>query len=244
MANGKTEAWYVLSAQAGARVGVGLKTAITSRELRDAIGDGSIADLVEWRTAATGDVFFIPAGTIHAIGPGLVIAEIQQRSDTTFRLFDPGYSRELHVEQAVVAADLNPARAVVSPTRLTATRTQLTACAFFVFERLELPGGTVWELSAESETWLLVAAGEGAIGSTDAAVGNAFFAQGDSAIIQAGPAGLTILVAYADSVAEPDLVREVSVSGLKWPSFHTSSSTLELRPRRFDPPFRPMEGRE
>lgn len=84
--HGKTEAWYVLSARPGAAVALGLKHVVTARQLRQAIDDGSIADLVAWRTVSAGDAIFVPAGTIHAIGPGLVIAEIQQRSDATFRL--------------------------------------------------------------------------------------------------------------------------------------------------------------
>ena len=90
LVNGKTEAWYVLSATPEAEVAVGLKRQLTTAELRASIEDGSIADLIQWSPARKGDVIFVPAGTIHAIGPGLVLAEIQQRSDTTFRLFDHG----------------------------------------------------------------------------------------------------------------------------------------------------------
>src|SRR5207247_461750 len=79
--NGKTEAWYVLSAAPGARIALGLKRALTAVQLRAAIGDGSIAQVVQWRPVAKDDVIFVSAGTIHAIGAGLVVAEIQQRSD-------------------------------------------------------------------------------------------------------------------------------------------------------------------
>ena len=88
--NGKTEAWYVLSATPEAKVALGLKRRLTPQQLREAIDDGSISDLVVWQAVSAGDVIFVPAGTIHAIGAGLVIAEIQQRSDATFRLFDHG----------------------------------------------------------------------------------------------------------------------------------------------------------
>ena len=91
--NGKTEAWYILSATPGARVAVGLKRSLTPQELRASIRDGSVAGLTQWRPAVKGDIIFIPAGTIHAIGAGIVLAEIQQRSDTTFRLFDYGRQR-------------------------------------------------------------------------------------------------------------------------------------------------------
>ena len=74
--NGKTEAWYILSATPDARIGVGLKRHLAPGELRTAIKNGSIASLVDWRSVKKGDVIFIPAGTIHAIGAGIVLAEI------------------------------------------------------------------------------------------------------------------------------------------------------------------------
>src|SRR5271170_3197913 len=104
-ARGKSEAWYVLSAEPDARIALGLDRRLTSEQLREAIADGSIAKRIAWRQVASGDVVDVPSGSIHAIGAGLVIAEIQQRSDTTFRLFDYGRSRPLHVEQAVAVAD-------------------------------------------------------------------------------------------------------------------------------------------
>ena len=109
MAHGKTEAWYILSAAPGAKVAVGLKGQLTAPQLRASIEDGSIADLVQWRPVRKDDAIFVPAGTIHAIGSGLVIAEIQQRSDATFRLFDYGRQRELHAVNAVASAHAGPA---------------------------------------------------------------------------------------------------------------------------------------
>ena len=102
---GKTEAWYVLSAAPEAKVALGLSRRLTPQQLRAAIDDGSISDLIVWRAVSADDVIFVPAGTIHAIGAGLVIAELQQRSDTTFRLFDYGRKRELHIEKAIAVAD-------------------------------------------------------------------------------------------------------------------------------------------
>ena len=110
MPNGKSEAWYILSAEPGAQIGVGLNRRVTPQELHAAITNGSIVDLVQWRPVAKGDVIFIPAGTIHAIGAGIVLAEIQQRSDTTFRLFDYGRERELHIDNGVAVANALPLR--------------------------------------------------------------------------------------------------------------------------------------
>lgn len=240
MANGKTEAWYVLSAQPGAQVGIGLKRSVTEGELRDAIGNGSISDLVQWRDAARGDVFFVPAGTIHAIGAGLVIAEIQQRSDTTFRLLDPGNGRELHIEEAIATADREPTKSDVPGIRLTAARTQLISCDFFVLERVELPSKSRWALKAERETWLLVANGDATIGATPAAVGDAFFVEADQAVIETGSAGLTVLLAYAASVAEPNLLRELTAQDLA--ASQELSELPSLAQKSADRPFCPLEG--
>ena len=128
-ARGKSEAWYVLSAEPGARIALGLDRRLTSEQLREAIADGSIAKRIAWRQVASGDVVDVPAGSIHAIGAGLVIAEIQQRSDTTFRLFDYGRSRALHVEQAVAVADAGLALTGPLPKALGPGRTLLVSSA-------------------------------------------------------------------------------------------------------------------
>src|ERR1700759_1468656 len=81
MPNGKSEAWYILSAQPDAQIGAGLKHQVTTQQLRTAIHDVSTAELLHCRSVAAGDVIYTPAGTIHAVGAGIVLAEIQQRSD-------------------------------------------------------------------------------------------------------------------------------------------------------------------
>jgi mannose-6-phosphate isomerase len=144
MPNGKSEAWYILSAQAGAQIAAGLKRQVTPQQLRASIQDGSISDLVHWRPVAKGDVIYIPAGTIHAIGAGIVLAEIQQHSDATFRLFDHGRKRELHEDDGVAVAHPWPLRTPTAPTSLTANRTLLVASKHFVLERVELPEGSSW----------------------------------------------------------------------------------------------------
>ena len=115
MPNGKSEAWYILAAKPDAQIGVGLKRQVTPQQLRASISDGSIADLVQWRPVAKDDVIYVPAGTIHAIGAGIVLAEIQQHSDATFRLFDYGRQRELHEDNGVAVAHPWPLRAPCNP---------------------------------------------------------------------------------------------------------------------------------
>lgn len=211
MANGKTEAWYILSAKAGAQVAVGLKQKLSGPQLRQAILDGAIADMVHWLNVVAGDVVFVPAGTIHAIGGGLVVAEIQQRSDMTFRLFDYGRGRDLHVDQAVASANPGPAKAQANPIRLSDVRTILISCPFFVLERLQLPANTNWELDAECESWALVIGGDAAIGSTPAGIGEAFFANGNQTQIEVGRSGLNALLAYASSRPKSGLLRELDM---------------------------------
>jgi len=199
MPNGKSEAWYILSAEPDAKIGVGLEHRITPQQLRASIQDGSIAELVHWRPVAKGDVIYIPAGTIHAIGAGIVLAEIQQRSDTTFRLFDFGRQRELHEDDGVAVAHPWPLLAPCNPTRLTAARTVLVASRHFVLERLELPEGSSWALLAEPETWILALGGHAAIGLTAVSIGQAIFVGGGRTSIEVGASGLSALIAYPAS---------------------------------------------
>src|SRR3990172_3606703 len=177
--NGKTEAWYVLNAAPGAKVALGLKRRLTQQQLREAVDDGSIRDLVVWSTVLPDDAIFVPAGTIHAIGAGLVIAEIQQRSDATFRMFDFGRKRDLHVARAIAVADAGPADAASKPKRLTDERTLLVSNRHFAFERINLAPNSEWCVEAERETWLLVVGGGGRAGSFKVATGDAVFAQSD-----------------------------------------------------------------
>ena len=150
MPNGKSEAWYIVSADPDAKIGVGLKHRVTPQELRASIRNGSIVELMQWRPVAKGDVIFIPAGTIHALGAGIVLAEIQQNSDATFRLFDYGRKRELHEDNGVAVANAWPLRAARDPIRATDERTVLVASRHFVFEKLDLP--SEFELGAAGGT--------------------------------------------------------------------------------------------
>lgn len=201
LANGKTEAWYVLSAEPESALALGLKQPLTAAQLRAAIEDASIVDRVDWRPAAAGDTVPVPAGTIHAIGAGLVLAEIQQRSDTTFRLYDYGRGRPLHVDEAVAVAIPGIAPPAPPVRRLDGGRTRLVVCPAFVLDRLDLAPGSTWDLATDHETWLLVLAGRGRIDRLDARPGAAFFQDAGRATVVVGAEGLTLLM--ADSGREP-----------------------------------------
>ena len=211
--NGKSEAWYILSAAPEGKVALGLKQRMTPQQLREAVDDGSISSLVVWRAVSPDDVLSVPAGTIHAIGAGLVIAELQQRSDATFRLFDHGRQRELHIESAMAVANTGPADFQVQPERLTSERTLLVSNPHFLFEKIDLPPNSDWRLEADRETWLLVLSGGARTGSFDVAVGDVVFAQSDRVDIRAGTVGMVGLAAYTGGGEAAHLLRRLEQSG-------------------------------
>jgi mannose-6-phosphate isomerase len=129
---GKTEMWHILRAEPGARIALGLKRPVTAEELRQSALDGSIVELLNWIPVQAGQTFFTPAGTIHAIGAGIALCEIQQYSDITYRLYDWGRGRELHLDAGVDVSLLEPAgeAAVSFPVR----------CPYFLTECLEVRG--------------------------------------------------------------------------------------------------------
>ncbi|HUJ51231.1 MAG TPA: class I mannose-6-phosphate isomerase [Bryobacteraceae bacterium] len=103
---GKTEMWYILRADPGAKLALGFRQHVTREKLRQAALSGEIEQLLNWTTVEAGDAFFVPAGTVHAIGAGLAICEIQEHSDITYRLYDYGRPRELHLDKALQVASL------------------------------------------------------------------------------------------------------------------------------------------
>jgi mannose-6-phosphate isomerase len=105
---GKEECWLVLDAEPDARLAIGFVREVSPEEIAAAARDGSIEHLLEWHPARAGDLFYLPAGTVHAISSGLSLVEVQQNSDTTFRLYDYGRPRELHLERALAVARGQP----------------------------------------------------------------------------------------------------------------------------------------
>jgi mannose-6-phosphate isomerase len=110
---GKTEMWYVLRADPGAQLALGFRESITAERLKESSLSGEIENLLNWIDVKPGDAFFVPAGTVHAIGAGLALCEVQQHSDITYRLYDYGRPRELHLEKAMqvtalAASDAKP----------------------------------------------------------------------------------------------------------------------------------------
>lgn len=132
---GKTEMWHILAAEPGARIAAGFKQPLSAEELRVSAASGKIEQLLEWHEAKPGDTFFIPAGTVHAIGGGLTLCEIQQKSDVTYRLYDYGRDRELHLDHGVRVSHLGPHDA-----RQPAREGLLVECPYFTTEKLYIAG--------------------------------------------------------------------------------------------------------
>ncbi len=96
--HGKEECWLIVHAEPDASLGIGFRERLSPDRLRAAALDGSIESLMEWHRVKAGDFFYIPANTVHAIGPGVSLIEVQQNSDVTYRLYDYGRPRELHLD--------------------------------------------------------------------------------------------------------------------------------------------------
>ena len=105
---GKEECWLVIDAEPGATLGIGFDAPIDADTMRAAAIDGSIEQRMTWHPVKPGDFFYIPANTVHAIGPGCAIIEIQQNSDITYRLYDYGRPRELHLDEGMAVAKGEP----------------------------------------------------------------------------------------------------------------------------------------
>jgi mannose-6-phosphate isomerase len=178
---GKTEMWHILRAEPGASVAYGLTEPVMGTRLREAALDGRIVDLLEWIPVATGDTFFTPAGTIHAIGGGLVICEIQQLSDVTYRIFD--YQREpkrpLHLEESLAVAHLMPAEGRRQPVPLTENRDLLADCEQFRAERLKIAGSAACPTSHAPAIYVAIA-GEGRISDEPFHAGEGWLVPADS----------------------------------------------------------------
>lgn len=160
---GKDEAWLILEAEPGARIGLGLKKEISPADLRSAIEAGSLEAFVDWREAKAGDFYYSPAGTIHALGPGLTLVEIQENVDLTYRLFDYGRERELQVEAGIKAARPEPYRSPTARREIEPGREILAEGGAFVVERWTRAAGGRLAGEVERPVWLVPVQGSGLI---------------------------------------------------------------------------------
>jgi mannose-6-phosphate isomerase len=160
---GKTECWYVLKADPGAQVGLGLAPGTTREHLRKAIQEARAEKLLNWIDLHTGDLIYVDAGTVHAIGPGSVIVETQQNSDTTYRLYDYGRPRELHIEPGLAATKEKTRAGKVAPQHLSNGDMRLLSSPCFEIQKWKLEKPRTLETSAASPTILIALEGCGVI---------------------------------------------------------------------------------
>jgi mannose-6-phosphate isomerase len=163
---GKTECWYVLSAEPGATVAVGFseknsREEISREEIARAIADGTLESRLRYIPVKAGDMVYLEAGTIHAMNPGVVVLETQQYSDTTYRLYDYGRPRELHLERGLAVTRPRTASGLVAPVEHDGF-VRLVESPYFVVDRFRLAEGSPMSLEMESKMQILVALSEGA----------------------------------------------------------------------------------
>jgi mannose-6-phosphate isomerase len=163
---GKTEMWHILRAEPGAKIALGVREKMSAEQLRQAALSGEIMNLLDWIPVQPGDTYFIPAGTIHAIGGGIALCEVQQLSDITYRLFDYGRDRELHLEHAMAVSHREPRTGMVKPELL-------VECPYFKTERLSVDGMSKSAVP-ESNTVYVVLEGEGTFAGQPFSTGEAW----------------------------------------------------------------------
>jgi mannose-6-phosphate isomerase len=165
---GKTECWYTLAAQPGAQVAAGLKPGVTLDQIKAGIHDTTLEGDLEMVPVAAGDMVFVDAGTVHAIWPGSVLLETQQYSDLTYRMYDYGRPRPLHIDKSLEATRLTTRAGKIPPVTL-ADRTVLIDVEYFRVERILMNGSRTSEsLPAKSEpahglSYLFAAEGAGRV---------------------------------------------------------------------------------
>jgi mannose-6-phosphate isomerase len=162
---GKTEMWHILEADPGASIAVGFREPITRERLAQSSRTGEIEQLLNWVPVKPGDTLFSAAHTVHAIGAGLVLCEIQQNSDVTYRLWDYGRAREMHVEKAVPISDLGVHAGAAQPKPLSPSRDELARCKYFATEMARLkPGERFTPTPEKCQLWIVIE-GRGRIGA-------------------------------------------------------------------------------
>ncbi|GGB26211.1 mannose-6-phosphate isomerase [Sphingomonas metalli] len=161
---GKDECWTILSAAADSTIALGPKAPMTADALRAAALDGSIEDKLDWVPIEAGDFYYAPSGTIHAIGAGLTLIEVQQNSETTYRLYDYGRPRELHLDDGVAVAHLDPYAPITSPGPVDAHRTILVEGPKFVLERWKGGADHAVSLPDGVTAWIVPIHGSGSVG--------------------------------------------------------------------------------
>ena len=167
---GKTECWYVLEAEPGAAVALGLMDGVDADGIRKAIRAGTLEQMLVQVPVDVGDMVFVDAGTVHAIGPGVVLLETQQTSDTTFRMWDYGRPRELHVDAGVAATKFQTRAGKVTSRAIGSGATRLIEEQYFAVDRFDLKTDGSVRATLAGPGCLVCLEGEASVQGFDAAV--------------------------------------------------------------------------
>lgn len=190
---GKDECWVILDAEPHSTIALGTKHPTDRETLRKAALDGTIVDLLDWKPVRAGDFFYSGSGTIHAIGAGITLVEVQQNSETTYRLFDYGRPRELHLEDGVAVSEPVPYVPHPMPGLGADGRNILVEGPSFVLERW--PGGPRSLALPEGVTgWLVPLKGEGLVDGLAFRAGECIAVEGEAELLAAP--GSDLLFAY------------------------------------------------
>jgi mannose-6-phosphate isomerase len=177
---GKTEMWHILEAEPGARIALGFREPVTPEQLANACLTGEIEELVNWFPVKAGETYFTPAHTVHAIGAGIVLCEIQQNSDVTYRLWDYGRPRELHLDQGLRVSDTGVHPGPVEPRPLGDGHALLVESRHFVTESVRLVAGAIFVPSREVCQLLICVEGRGTVGGNTVSAGEVWFLPAES----------------------------------------------------------------
>ncbi len=189
---GKTECWYVAYANPGAEIGLGLKSGVTVAQFERAVGQNRAEECLNWIKVFSGDMIYVAGGTVHTLGPGSIIVETQQQSDTTFRLYDYGRPRELHLQQGLRVIKQNARSGKVKPMAFAGLDRNgnhphpLVASTYFVVQRLDVEKGDGAEFTARDHhsVQIVVAIdGAGVLQAPDCE--SVHFAKGDAVVVPA-----------------------------------------------------------
>jgi mannose-6-phosphate isomerase len=176
-ARGKDEAWLVLAADPGATIALGTREPTNRDALRAGALDGSIVDMLDWRAVAAGDVIYSAAGTVHAIGAGITLIEVQQNVDLTYRLYDYGRPRELHLDEGLAVSDPHPFVAPPIPREIESDRRILCEGGKFVLERWTWRGARTVTPPHGIPGWLVPVTGGGLIDGEPFAAGECWLVE-------------------------------------------------------------------
>jgi mannose-6-phosphate isomerase len=194
--SGKEECWVVVAAEPGAVLGIGTRVALDAETLRRASLNGEIESVMDWKPVSAGDYFYIPAGTVHAIGAGVTLVEVQQNADVTYRLYDYGRPRELHLDAGIAVSRARPYA------DLRAGRLSPSASQYLV----EGPHFDLWHLRADAIAdwttrlaglWVIPLTGRVQAAGTEAIVGECLYLPDRTALAASDDASVLIAAARA-----------------------------------------------